>query len=105
MANAACVPTVLGEVTDRSNQSKAFTYLPVIYSLGSITGPALGGILVNKMGSEYPYLGPNILGAAMLAAKRSRGWNLVRGDTRRVWQEPLEAGLDQPSYRVDRWFR
>lgn len=66
--NAACVPTVLGEVTDRSNQSKAFTYLPVIYSLGSITGPALGGILVNTMGSEYPYLAPNILGAAMLAA-------------------------------------
>ncbi|KAL3957024.1 hypothetical protein ACCO45_007602 [Purpureocillium lilacinum] len=46
--NAACVPTVLGEVTDRSNQSRAFTYLPVIYSLGSITGPALGGILVGK---------------------------------------------------------
>ncbi|KID73791.1 Major facilitator superfamily multidrug transporter mfsB [Metarhizium brunneum] len=66
--NAACVPTVLGEVTDRSNQSRAFTYLPVIYSLGSITGPALGGLLVNKMGSEYPYLGPNVLGAAMLAA-------------------------------------
>lgn len=66
--NAACVPTVLGEITDRSNQSRAFTYLPVIYSLGSITGPALGGVLVGKMGKEYPYLGPNILGAAMLAA-------------------------------------
>jgi MFS family permease len=66
--NAACVPTVLGEVTDRSNQSKAFTYLPVIYSLGSITGPALGGILVGKVSKDYPYLGPNILGAAMLAA-------------------------------------
>lgn len=65
--NAACVPTVLGEVTDRSNQSRAFTYLPVIYSLGSITGPALGGILVGRMGGEYPYLGPNVLGAAMLA--------------------------------------
>ncbi|GAB0135467.1 hypothetical protein EsDP_00003803 [Epichloe bromicola] len=64
--NAACVPTVLGEVTDRSNQSRAFTYLPVIYSLGSITGPALGGFLVNKLGDEYPYLGPNVLGAAML---------------------------------------
>ncbi|KAK2606270.1 hypothetical protein QQS21_003318 [Conoideocrella luteorostrata] len=64
--NAACVPTVLGEVTDRSNQSRAFTYLPVIYSLGSITGPALGGVLVNKLGTEYPYLGPNVLGAAML---------------------------------------
>lgn len=65
--NAACVPTVLGEVTDRSNQSRAFTYLPIIYSLGSITGPALGGILVGRMGGEYPYLGPNILGASLLA--------------------------------------
>lgn len=64
--NAACVPTVLGEVTDRSNQSNAFTYLPVIYSLGSITGPALGGILVGKMGMKYPYLGPNLLGALLL---------------------------------------
>ncbi|KAG6120036.1 hypothetical protein E4U13_007002 [Claviceps humidiphila] len=64
--NAACVPTVLGEVTDRSNQSRAFTYLPVIYSLGSITGPAFGGILVNKLGKKYPYLGPNLLGAVML---------------------------------------
>ncbi|PWI67000.1 hypothetical protein PCL_04506 [Purpureocillium lilacinum] len=67
--NAACVPTVLGEVTDRSNQSRAFTYLPVIYSLGSITGPALGGILVGKVwGDAFPFLGPNVLGAAMLAA-------------------------------------
>ncbi|KAJ3534576.1 hypothetical protein NM208_g7484 [Fusarium decemcellulare] len=65
--NAACVPTVLGEVTDRSNQSKAFTYLPVIYSLGSITGPALGGILVGKVGKDFPYLAPNILSAALLA--------------------------------------
>ncbi|KEY72826.1 hypothetical protein S7711_04415 [Stachybotrys chartarum IBT 7711] len=65
--NAACVPTVLGEVTDRSNQSKAFTYLPVIYSLGGITGPALGGLLVGRLGPTYPYLGPNILGAVMLA--------------------------------------
>ncbi|KAG5987390.1 hypothetical protein E4U54_005012 [Claviceps lovelessii] len=64
--NAACVPTVLGEVTDRSNQSRAFTYLPVIYSLGSITGPAFGGVLVKKLSTKYPYLGPNVLGAAML---------------------------------------
>lgn len=64
--NAACVPTVLGEVTDRSNQSRAFTYLPVIYSLGSITGPAIGGILVGRLGGEYPYLAPNIFSAAFL---------------------------------------
>ncbi|KAI5456456.1 major facilitator superfamily domain-containing protein [Mariannaea sp. PMI_226] len=63
--NAACIPTVLGEVTDRSNQSRAFTYLPVIYSLGGITGPALGGLLV-KSDAVYPFLGPNILSAAVL---------------------------------------
>lgn len=67
--NAAIVPTCLGEVTDRSNQSKAFTWLPVIYSLGSITGPALGGLLVGSTdGSEYPFLAPNIFDAALLLA-------------------------------------
>lgn len=66
--NAACVPTVLGEVTDRSNQAKAFTYLPVIYSLGGITGPALGGLVVGRVfGPEHPYLAPNLLASAVLA--------------------------------------
>ncbi|CAI4211270.1 unnamed protein product [Parascedosporium putredinis] len=40
--NAAVVPTALGDLTDKSNQGTAFTWLPVIYSLGSISGPALG---------------------------------------------------------------
>ncbi|KAI1463722.1 MFS general substrate transporter [Daldinia caldariorum] len=66
--NAAVVPTCLGELTDRSNQSKAFTWLPVVYSLGSITGPALGGLLVGKIARDsYPFLAPNILGASLLA--------------------------------------
>lgn len=65
--NAAVVPTVLGEVTDRSNQSRAFTWLPVMYSIGGITGPALGGLLVAEPGTvAYPFLGPNILSAALL---------------------------------------
>lgn len=67
--NAAVVPTVLGEVTDRSNQSKAFTWLPVMYSIGGITGPALGGLLVNDGGDKkYPFLAPNIMSAAILLA-------------------------------------
>ncbi|KAK9775235.1 putative Major facilitator superfamily (MFS) profile domain-containing protein [Seiridium cardinale] len=66
--NAAVVPTCLGELTDRSNQSKAFTWLPVVYSLGSITGPALGGLLVGTLaGDQYPFLAPNILGSSLLA--------------------------------------
>ncbi|CAK7201588.1 hypothetical protein SEUCBS139899_004295 [Sporothrix eucalyptigena] len=78
--NAAVVPTCLGEVTDRTNQSSAFTWLPVVYSLGSITGPALGGLLVkpprNHGGGEdgskpvydtkHPFLAPNLGSAALL---------------------------------------
>ncbi|KAK4035182.1 MFS general substrate transporter-like protein [Parachaetomium inaequale] len=65
--NAAIVPTCLGEITDRTNQSSAFTWLPVIYSLGSITGPALGGLLVGVAGgAKYPFLAPNMVDAALL---------------------------------------
>ncbi|KAL6870216.1 hypothetical protein ACO1O0_001554 [Amphichorda felina] len=94
--NAACVPTVLGEVTDRTNQSRAFIYLPIIYSLGSITGPALGGILVGKLGDEYPYLGPNILGAAMLAVS-----SVVVG----VWFEETLHEADAPASWTPEWFQ
>ncbi|OAA60226.1 major facilitator superfamily transporter [Niveomyces insectorum RCEF 264] len=67
--NAAVVPTCLGEVTDRTNQSRAFTWLPVVYSLGSITGPAVGGLLVEPMiKSKYPFLVPNLVSAALLGA-------------------------------------
>ncbi|KAJ6150314.1 hypothetical protein N7471_001513 [Penicillium samsonianum] len=70
--NQALVSTCLGEITDRSNQSQAFTYLPVLYGIGGITGPLLGGLLVfetnpftgNK--NPYPYLAPNILSAVVL---------------------------------------
>ncbi|KAJ2897141.1 major facilitator superfamily transporter [Zalerion maritima] len=65
--NAAVVPTILGEITDRTNQSIVFGWLPVVYSLGSITGPAVGGLLANTMGDRYPFLAPNIFSAALLA--------------------------------------
>ncbi|KAK4095733.1 MFS general substrate transporter [Parathielavia hyrcaniae] len=65
--NAAIVPTCLGELTDRTNQSSAFIWLPVIYSLGSITGPALGGLLVGVAGgAKYTFLAPNVFVAALL---------------------------------------
>lgn len=73
--NQGVVSTCLGEITDRSNQSKAFTYLPVIYGIGGITGPMIGGLLVmpknpfNKSkDNPYPYLPPNLLAAAILVA-------------------------------------
>ena len=69
--NQGVVSTCLGEITDRTNQSRAFIYLPVIYGLGGITGPVVGGLLVSNhahFSSEdpYPYIKPNLLSAAVL---------------------------------------
>ncbi|KAF2839758.1 MFS general substrate transporter [Patellaria atrata CBS 101060] len=68
--NQGVVSTCLGEITDRSNQSRAFTYLPVVYGIGGILGPVLGGILVfkewNGISNPYPYLAPNLLSAVIL---------------------------------------
>ncbi|KAJ4368889.1 hypothetical protein N0V83_005971 [Neocucurbitaria cava] len=72
--NSGVVSTCLGEITDRSNQSRAFTYLPVVYGIGGITGPIVGGVLVfyqnplNKSRpNPYPYLLPNLFSALVLA--------------------------------------
>lgn len=64
--NQGVVSTCLGEITDKSNQSKAFTYLPVIYGLGGITGPIVGGFFSDIGFTSYPYLLPNLIAAAIL---------------------------------------
>ncbi|CAI7646283.1 unnamed protein product [Penicillium glandicola] len=70
--NQGLVSTCLGEITDRSNQSQAFTYLPVLYGIGGITGPLLGGLFIFETNpftgnpNPYPYLVPNILSAVVL---------------------------------------
>ncbi|PGH12771.1 hypothetical protein AJ80_06595 [Polytolypa hystricis UAMH7299] len=67
--NQGIVSTCLGEITNRSNQSRAFTYLPVIYGIGAMTGPIIGGLLVSEdiaLNKHYPYLCPNLVSAAIL---------------------------------------
>ncbi|KAL9131958.1 MAG: hypothetical protein Q9217_000238 [Psora testacea] len=69
--NQGVVSTCLGEITDRGNQSRAFTYLPVVYGLGGITGPVVGGLLVRKGAyfsdeDPYPYIRPNLVSAGIL---------------------------------------
>lgn len=93
--NQGVISTCLGEITDRSNQSKAFTYLPVVYGLGGITGPVVGGLLVFKelpwakgKPNPYPYLAPNLLAAGVLII------DLVI--TMLFLEESLEAAQDLP---------
>lgn len=64
--NLGVMKALLGEITDETNQARAFSYLPICYSLGSLIGPAIGGSLSDPVQhipifrhseflKEYPY--------------------------------------------------
>jgi MFS family permease len=66
--NSAVIRTSLGEITDRSNEALAFSFLATMWPLGTAIGPFLGGVLANptktlpglfggsKIFETYPYL-------------------------------------------------
>ncbi|KAG8731118.1 hypothetical protein FRC12_019891, partial [Ceratobasidium sp. 428] len=75
--NVAVIKSVLGEITDETNQGTAFAYLPLCWSIGALVAPALGGFLSHPaerypstFGSssllrKYPYLLPCLAGAGL----------------------------------------
>jgi MFS family permease len=52
-ANIGVLKSVLGEITDDTNQARAFSLLPLCFAVGSIIGPSLGGKLSNPT-EEFP---------------------------------------------------
>ncbi|KAH8200387.1 hypothetical protein TruAng_005416 [Truncatella angustata] len=107
--NVGIIRTMVAEmVPERELQPRAFSIMPLVWSIGSIFGPAFGGFFANPAkqfpslfgGSEflkaYPFALPNILGSVIflisvttgtlflqetLASKRgARDWGLVLGD-------------------------
>ncbi|RPB27660.1 MFS general substrate transporter [Terfezia boudieri ATCC MYA-4762] len=68
--NAGVVSTVLGEITDKHNQGSSFAYLPMVYGLGSILGPIMGGLLAGPpslmVSKQYPFLLPNLVSTVIL---------------------------------------
>ncbi|CAE6413789.1 unnamed protein product [Rhizoctonia solani] len=76
--NVAIIKSVLGEITDETNQGAAFAYLPLCWSMGSLMAPALGGFLSHpaerypsilgyKLFRQYPYLLPCLVGSTFSA--------------------------------------
>jgi len=76
--NVAVVKSMLAEITDETNQARAFALLPATYAIGSTVGPLLGGFLSHpverypvfeKLGfltvflSNYPYFLPCFVGS------------------------------------------
>jgi len=53
--NAGVVKSMLGELTDSTNQAQGFALLPMAWSLGMTFGPAIGGIL-SRPQDNFPRL-------------------------------------------------
>ncbi|KAM0789009.1 hypothetical protein ACM66B_003077 [Microbotryomycetes sp. NB124-2] len=72
--NVAVIKSMIGELTDSTTQARAFSILPLSWSLGSVMGPMLGGFLANPakhhpsvykgtLFEAFPYALPCIVGA------------------------------------------
>lgn len=59
--NVAIVKSVVGEITDETNQARAFSFLPLAWTIGCFIGPLLGGYLSRPV-EQYPdVFGPGSL--------------------------------------------
>ncbi|KAJ9074002.1 hypothetical protein DSO57_1010758 [Entomophthora muscae] len=77
--NIGVLKSMVGEMTDRSNRAKAFNYVSMVFGLGLIIGPALGGFLVYPVDNfpslfgnsnffkEYPFFLPCFVSSALCA--------------------------------------
>ncbi|GJE90858.1 MFS general substrate transporter [Phanerochaete sordida] len=74
--NSAVVQSVIGEITDHTNQAVAFPIYGLCWPLGAIIGPLIGGTFANPadkwpqwFGNEfwrsYPYLLPAVMAASL----------------------------------------
>ncbi|KAL9645461.1 hypothetical protein ABK040_002657 [Willaertia magna] len=53
--NLGVLKSYLGEITDSTNQARAFSFVSLTYALGSIIGPMIGG-LFSRPTKQYPQL-------------------------------------------------
>ncbi|PWN21435.1 MFS general substrate transporter [Microstroma glucosiphilum] len=63
-ANVSVLKSVLGELTDSTNNARAFSLLPIMYGCGAIIGPWLGGSFSHPVESF-----PSIFGGSSFLAK------------------------------------
>ncbi|GAM27258.1 hypothetical protein SAMD00019534_104330, partial [Acytostelium subglobosum LB1] len=72
--NIAVAKTMLGEITDSSNQARAFSFIGLSWSIGGICAPLIGGMASNvckqypthisspsNLLCKFPYLLPNLI--------------------------------------------
>ncbi|KAJ2981489.1 hypothetical protein NUW58_g6675 [Xylaria curta] len=88
--NIGVIQTMVGElVTKPEHEPRAYAVMPFVWSVGTIIGPAIGGIFAdphqtwpevftqNSWFAKFPYLLPNVICAALLLVSIVLGWFLL----------------------------
>ncbi|ORY77019.1 major facilitator superfamily domain-containing protein, partial [Protomyces lactucae-debilis] len=107
--NVGVIRTVVAElVTEKRYQATAFSIMPIVWSTGTIFGPALGGWLADpvatypqlfkrsqtltKLFTRYRYALPNLVTASLLSVSVTLGWLLIE-ETLITKRGKKDAGL------------
>ncbi|KAL7274568.1 hypothetical protein RUND412_002514 [Rhizina undulata] len=103
--NVGVIQTTVAElVPEKEHQPRAFAVMPFIWCLGSIVGPALGGLLAQPvlrypsvfppggLFEEFPYLLPNLVASVVLVVGVAIGI-LFLEETHEVLKHKPDVGL------------
>ncbi|KAI0531739.1 major facilitator superfamily domain-containing protein [Xylaria digitata] len=88
--NIGVIQTMVGElVTKPEHEPRAFAVMPFVWSMGTIIGPAIGGLFADphrswpgiftqgSLFTAFPYLLPNVICAGLLLVSIILGWLLL----------------------------
>ncbi|KAI2469406.1 MFS general substrate transporter [Annulohypoxylon bovei var. microspora] len=88
--NIGVIQTMVGELVSKpEHEPRAYSVMPFVWSIGTIIGPAIGGMLADPhdtwpsafpkgtLFADYPYLLPNICCAALLLISICLGYFLL----------------------------
>ncbi|KAI1148549.1 major facilitator superfamily domain-containing protein [Nemania diffusa] len=88
--NIGVIQTMVGELVRKpEHEPRAFAVMPFVWSMGTIIGPAIGGIFATphetwpglftqySWFTAFPYLLPNVICAALLLVSILLGWFLL----------------------------
>ncbi|KAF2755137.1 MFS general substrate transporter [Pseudovirgaria hyperparasitica] len=91
--NVGIIRTMVAELCPwKELQPRAFSIMPLVWNVGSVIGPAFGGVLVKQshhgdLLERYPYALPNIFAAALFAVSITIGFLFLH--------ETLETAKDK----------
>ncbi|KAH6659489.1 major facilitator superfamily domain-containing protein [Truncatella angustata] len=104
--------TIAEVITDKAHQPRAYTIMPVVWCIGSIVGPMIGGALAKPVESypslfaqgtvwdSYPYLLPNLFSALICIVGVVNGI-LFLEETHSTKKHDRDRGLD--GLKHDEW--